>query len=327
MNQQVAAIETKRTSADIEAELASLESVRGVEEEEEQGIASSNAVDLAAKEAERENAVLLAEAEAGRQGWVPKKLYKGDASKWVDAATFIQRGERFNSNLQREVHELRKKLEGFEGTKKAFMKFHEDSIAAKDVEIAANIKELRIQRSEATRNGQDELAISLEDRIDLLSEQRKEVKKLPAEATDEVKTGEAVAAAANLPNPVLDEWVEDGNAWFRDDPQLRSYAIALGDTLIKNGETLRGRKFLDLVTSHMAEDFPRKFKKPKEEGNAGGGNAVEGAGGGSGGKSAGGGRTERDLPAEDLALMKQFIREGWTTKEKFLASYFAKNKS
>ena len=196
------------------------------------------------------------------------------------------------------------------------MKFHEETLATKDAELAATIKELRIHRSEATRNGEDELAISLEDRIDLLAAQRKEVKKLPTEE-------EAAASTTPQPNPVLDEWIEDGNTWFNDDPSLRSYAIALGDTLIKNGETKRGRPFLDLVAEKMAVDFPRRFKKTEKA--VSGASSVEGASG-SGSRNSAGGRTERDLPAEDLALMKQFIREGWTTKEKFLASYFSNNK-
>lgn len=309
-NEQGEGAATARTAAEIEAELAGLDGITGHWEEDE----GDNGV----AQAEAEAAEAAAVDEAGRQGWVPKHLYKGDATKWVDAATFIKRGERFNNNLQREVQELRKKLEGFEGTKKAFLKFHEETIAAKDAELAETIKSLRVQRSEATRNGEDELAISLEDRIDLLKDQQKELK-APVEDTT------SAAPDANAPNPVLDEWVEDGNAWFRDDPQLRSYAIALGDGLIKDGETARGRKFLDLVSAKMAEDFPRKFRS-KTTAAAGSGSAVEGSNGGGSTRTAGG-KTERDLPAADLELMKQFIREGYTTKEKFLVSYFSNPKN
>jgi hypothetical protein len=105
---------------------------------------------------------------------------------------------------------------------------------------------------------------------------------------------------------------------------LRDYAVALGDALISNGETARGRPFLDKISAQMKIDFPRRFKAVGSASDTLG-NAVNGAGNG-GGERPAGGKTERDLPPEDFQLMKQFIREGYTTKELFLASYFSRNK-
>ena len=286
-----------RTAADIEAELASIK-----DPDEPSG------------EQTADPAVAAAEADASRKGWVPKDEYTGDPSKWVDAKTFVQRGERFTKNLMREVEALKKQIEGFEGTKAAFAKFHEESIAKKDTELKEAISALRVQRSAATREGDDELAIQIEDRIDLLKEQQKEVKAIPKET--------APASAPNMEDPVLNEWIEDGNDWFRDDPKLREYAVALGNELVAGGEKTRGRKFLDRVRERMVEEFPRRFKAASTPG--GRQDPVGGDAGGAHGGSSGGGKTEADLPKVDRDLMRQFIKEGWTTKEKFLSSYFAR---
>lgn len=295
-----------RTAEEIEAELRTIEEPLTDTEEENDGPEF---------EAARETAA--AEDEASRKGWVPKDKYRGDPAKWVDAKTFNARGERFATNLQREVESLKAKLESFEGTKAAFVKFHEDQMAKKDTEIEEAISALRVQRTQAIREGEDELAVQLEDRIDLLKDQQKEVKALPV-----VPETPKDKIDPQLDNPLVIEWIEDGNQWFKDEPKLRDYALALGEDLIKNGETLRGRKFLDKVAGLMAEEFPRKFKQSQPA--AGRNTTVESA---SGGRSTtvAGGKTERDLPPEDRALMKQFIAEGWTTKEKFLASYWSRN--
>jgi hypothetical protein len=292
----------ERTPEIIEAELQQI-----ADAQKEQSYANIEELDKASTP---DADAIAADREASRQGWVPKDKYKGDPAKWVDAKTFIQRGERFNTNLQREVAELREQIKGFEGTKAAFKKFHEETLARKDEEFKTALVNLRVQRSEAIRNGEDEEAIALEDRIDAMKDAQKALKAVPAEP--------AKQPTAEITNPVMQEWLEDGNSWFNDDSKLRDYSVKLGEELLRAGETARGRKFLDLISEKMREDFPRYFRT---EGTRRAG-AVESGSSGSGG---GGGKTERDLPPEDLALMKQFVAEGWHTKESFLKSYFSRN--
>ena len=297
-----------RSAADIEAELATIRDPIDLDLPPEDDVPAPTPEDLSRLEAE---------TAAGQKGWVPKDQYKGDPTKWVDAKTFIERGEKFNLNLQREVAALKAKLESFEGTRKAFTKFHEETIAKKDEELKAAIAQLRIQRSEAQADGDHAGAVAIEDRIDLLRDEQKAIKAVVVEPPP------AAAPGPNLGDPVLQEWIEDGNSWFESDPKLRDYAVALGEAMIKGGTPLRGRKFLDLVRTKMEEEFPRKFRAasppaPRPSG-------AEGASSNRGsGPAAGGGKTEADLPPEDRALMRQFIKEGWTTKEKFLSSYFSR---
>jgi hypothetical protein len=295
-----------RTSAEIEAELDGIDNNTS-------DLLDEDIVDEPATDTQSE-----AESEAGARGWVPKNQYKGDPNKWVDAVTFLARGQRYSSNLQREVEQLKKQLADFEGTKKAFVKFHEESMAKKDQEIKEAISALRVQRSQATREGDDDLAIQLEDRIELLREQQKEVKAIPATApiADNL-------APEEVANPILQEWIEDGNSWFKDDPKLRDFSVKLTEEMLRTGEPLRGRRLLDKVSERMKEEFPRRFRTAAT--TTTNKNLVESGSPGTGGSTPGSGRSERELPAEDRAIMKQLIAGGFTTKEKFLQSYFSRN--
>lgn len=266
-------------------------------------------------------------AEATRKGWVPKADFTGDEKRWVDAKTFLERGERFNKNLQREVQQLKEQLASFEGTKQQFIKFHEQTLAAKQSELDTAISALRVQKSQATAEHEHEQAVALEDRIDLLREQKKDLTKeaaalksddldKPAAGTDEDL--EARGAARMAQNAAVQEWVDDGNSWFKDDPKLRAYAVSVTEEMLKEGEKSRGRKLLDLVAERVKTDFPRSFKPDTQPRNN-----VE-SGTGRGGKQPAGGKSERDLPAVDRQIMNDLIKGGYTTKEKYLESYFSR---
>lgn len=254
------------------------------------------------------------EAEAARKGWKPKDQFAGDPKDWVDAQTFVARGERFVKNLQKEVAGLKQKLDSFEGTKAQFVKFQTEIMEKKDAELADALRQLRVQRSEAQADGDHESVVALEDRIESVQKERVTTK-------EELEAVAAPAAAAKTVNPILEEWIGDGNEWFQNDAKLRSYAIQLGDELRAQGETLTDRPFLDKVATLMAAEFPHKF----------GGNANRTRPGmaesGRTAAVASGAKSERDLPAADRALMKEFVAQGYMTKEKFLTDYFSRNQS
>ena len=255
------------------------------------------------------------EKEAGRHGWVPKELYKGDPAKWKPAEQYLEDGLRYNKNIKRELEELKAKYSHLEKTGQAFAEYHKQAMERKDQELKEAIAETTRKLREAVRDGDDNLADTLEARKELLQEERAGLKKQVQE--------EAPRPEIRQPSTdtlIVKEWVEDGNEWFNEDPELRQYALDIGNEMRRNGETAQGRRMLDLVAARVREDFPRRFKKiqPTERQNA-----VEAASN-SGGASAS--YSVHDLPAEDLALMKEFIAKGWTTKERFLKNYFEPGK-
>ena len=255
---------------------------------------------------------------AGKKGWVPKDKYKGDPAKWKPASQFLADGEKFNKNLQSRLERLEQENEQLKKSGKAFAEYHEQQMQAKQAEIDTAIKQLRVQKSQATADGEHNLAVEIEDRIELLREEKAGLKK---EAAKEEKTS-LRPPEENLNSPVVKEWVEDGNEWFNERPDLQQYAFEYANELV-NKTTVRGRKFLDMVAEHMREEFPRQFakidgKKTTERRN----DQTESAAGGAGnGKS--GSYSIHDLPAEELQLMREFVKNGWTTQEKYLANYFS----
>ena len=312
---------TQRTAAEIETELASIDdAARNLALEEAAG--GDAGEQKPARKADSDHDY---EYEARRKGWRPESEYTGSEGKWVDAKTFIERGERFTKKLEGEIATLKSQIASFEGTKAQFRKFFDDQMAKRDKEHTDAINALRVQRSQATRDGDDELAVELEDRIEATRNQQAALK---AEA------GEAAADRGNTQpgingetSPVLTEWIAEGNEWFQSDEVLTKHAIEVGKQMRKDGEKAIGRKFLELVKAQVRDDFPRRFKE-MESGSGQRQNASGGAGqGGTGtGNQAGyNGKTERDLPAADLAIMRQFVKEGLYTKETFLKSYFSRN--
>lgn len=292
-----------RTEAEIAAELAEVDSAIVAKE-------SGETVVTAADPAEAE-----AEVEASRKGWVPKAHFKGDPTKWKPASIYLEAGRRFEKNTQRELQDLRTKYAELEKTGQAFAKYHEEAMARKDSEIAAAIKDAKARARQAVRDGDDDLAETLDERVELLQQERAGIKAQVKEVTkEEAATGASASESAQL--LVVREWTADGNEWFDSDPELRQYAIDVGQQLKASGETIFGRAFLDKVAERVRADFPRRFsKKTVERRN----DQVEG--GASAGSTSG--HTIHDLPATDLALMKEFIAKGWTTKEKFLKNYLS----
>lgn len=268
----------------------------------------------------------LAEEEASRKGWVPKEKYRGDPTKWKPASQFLEDGKRYQKNMETRLERLERENEELKKSGKAFAEYHEQQMQGKQKELDDAIKALRVQKSQATAEGEHTLAVEIEDRIELLKEERaglKEDKKQEAKGPKYDEKGR-VQAANPADQAILDEWVSDGNEWFDNNPSLRAYAMEYGATLV-NETSERGRKFLDKVAEHVRENFPRQFAKMENKPTERRNDQVEGNVVGSHDRT-GGKYTIHDLPAEELALMRDFIQKGWTTQEKFLANYFSESK-
>lgn len=322
-----------RPAAEIEAELAE------IAETERQALLSDNVdpdvTDVEAKPAPTGQSE--AETEARRHGWRPQEEFAGDKSKWVDAETFLKRGERFTKNLEKKVEKLEAQIAQFEGTKKAFREFFDREVKKRDAEHAQEIASLKTQLRAAVREGDDAVADTLEEQIQTAQEQHRLAKesseKLAKEQQAELPTGnEPTTATAKVDiDPVLREWVADGNEWFDTEPALTKYATELAAYLRQKGEPAIGREFLEKVAAQVRKDFPRKFREldaaagraPRQSPTSGG--ASTSNNGKASSQIVVNGKTKSDLPAEDLAVMKQFIREGLYTEESFLKSYFSRN--
>jgi hypothetical protein len=270
-----------------------------------------------------ESIVREQELEASRKGWQPKHKYKGPEGGWKDAATFLADGAKYNSRLQDELAQVKRELADFKGTAKQFADFQQRQIEARDAQINDLVRDLKRQQREAIRNGDDDAADAIDDRIGILQDEHQKVK------SDLEKTKQpGDPQAANRPpvvnedgttsDPVVTAWIEDGNTWFRESRPMREYAFATANELMSAGETKRGRAFLDLIREKMEEAFPLKFQNSRNDPTRRG-NMTEAGSGGSGGNRT---YTVNDLPEADRELMKVGIRQGWTTEAQFVKNYF-----
>ena len=266
------------------------------------------------------NVVREQEIQASRMGWIPKHKYKGPEGQWKDAATFLADGARFNNRLQSELADVKQQLAEFKGTAKQFSEFQQRQIEQRDTEIQSLVRDLKRQQREAVRSGDDTTADAIDDRIEILTDEQRSVKATIEKAKQTPTTTTApqvIDENGNSTHPVVNEWIEDGNQWVRDNKFLRDSMFVMSGDLIQSGETRRGRAFLDLLTQKMKESFPKRFANISDP--TARGSMTESGSSRSGGES----HTEHDLPEEDLALMKLGIRQGWTTKETFLKNYFS----
>src|SRR5271168_40274 len=179
------------------------------------------------------------EVQASKMGWIPKHKYKGPEGQWKDAATFLADGARYNNRLQSELADVKRQLDEFKGTAKQFSEFQQRQIEQRDTEITSLVRDLKRQEREAIRNGDDSAADAISDRIEILNDERGQVK-ATIEKTKQAPTGspapQVIDDNGNSTHPVVNEWIEDGNQWVRDNKFLRDSMFIMSTDLINSGE-------------------------------------------------------------------------------------------
>lgn len=240
--------------------------------------------------------------EAARgMGWRPLEEFRGDPSKWVDADTFVSRGEHYlpilkadRDRAKREADELRSEL-------------------AKTRELVAAsaeaIEELKTYQSEATKRS---VEAARQQWIKQLKDAR-EVGDVDAEVraqSEIVKIDTALAApappapapaakpsSAPAVDPDFVAW-EAENPWFKTDARKHGLAMGIAKELRDDPKnaTLVGRAFYDRITQEMEAYLNPQRPAPSKVA-------------GSRPASAGGSertRTYADLPADAKAACDGF---------------------
>lgn len=242
------------------------------------------------------------EAEAKAEGWTPKEEWKGDPTKWVDATTFVKRGEEIlpivnakNRKLIETVEGLRKEVDDLKLGNSQFHEFHEKTIARERQERDAAIAQLEAIRQKAVTDS-DGVAFAQAD---------KRIQELRAQP---VRTNGGL-------NEVQRAWLAD-NTWYQTDRTLKALADGLSDDLARSRPDLVGKRdFLDELTKLVKAEMPHKFENPNRQRTT-----VENThpNGGGGAKP----RTYEALPADAKAACDRFVRTipGFT-KERYVASY------
>ena len=230
------------------------------------------------------------ETQARQLGWVPQEEFRGEAEKWVDAETFVDKGRHIMPILQENNRRLTSELESVKARQAATdaaLKAAQDALAEMEerhtIETQKAVdqarKDLKAQLRAASEAGDHDAIAELTDQLSLMQPQTEKPK--PGKASEEAPP------KLETPQELLD-WQKD-NPWFGVDNRKTAMANAIAVELRQKNSPLFGRAFYDAVAKEV-EIFFNPPGDPRSD------DKVEGSRGGSG--SAGGGKTYADLPAD-----------------------------
>ena len=266
--------------------------------------ASAEAAEAAETAPEQQSDAPSFEDRALTMGWTPKSQFKGDPDKWVDAETFVKRGEEFlpflkanNRRLEQALERANAKIEQMDkGLKSAIQQ-----LSRADQRAYAKAKadlEAELEQYAAAGNAEAVKAVT-KDLVDLEKETVAKVEDAPGE------------------DPAFAEWRE-ANPWFGKDMRKTRIAAALGAEVAEDGYT--GKAQVKEVDRRLREEYPDWFAKPTNP-NRTAAAPVEGVGA----PLRSGAKTYSDLPAEAKAMCDELCRDmpKLMTREKFVKDYFA----
>lgn len=239
------------------------------------------------------------EARAKEDGWMPQDQWKGDQSRWVDAKTFVERGQQFLPIVQAKyrktletVESLRKEVDELKVGSKEYREFAEKALARERQEKETKIAELEALRKKAISEGDG-------DAFDKADKKLTELRQEPP--------------AKPSISPETQAWLSE-NTWYTQDPVLRGIADGLSDVVAAENPGLKGRVFLDKLRERVQAEVPHKFQNSRRETSITEDHQRK--------TPSKKGRTYEDLPAEAKGHCERFMRTipGFT-KEAFLSQY------
>lgn len=240
------------------------------------------------------------EAKARSMGWSPREKWRGDPAQWVDAAEFVERGERILPILKATNHQLEQKTVALETANRELSSQIEELRGSMDEFVTAQREmlkdrlaqqraEIRKQLREAREAGDDDAIDRLEQSLDTNDEQRKKL--------EEAKPPEKKGTPPPPPDPIYEAW-QSRNPWFggksREDQRKTALAMQFGREAVQ--AKLQGDDFFNYIDEEMSKvataDGPRAAGSKTENGRP------------SGAPSAGGSAFNK-LPPEAQAQAKR----------------------
>lgn len=242
------------------------------------------------------------EEEAAEMGWVPEDKFQGDKEKWIDAKTFVDRGEHIlpilrenNKRLRKDLLTRDKKIATLESSlsdmDKAVKALQKHYTEATQQEVAKAEAALREKLKEARAADDVDTELEIQDKLAEIKDKKKEAKDAAENPPKDEGKGQQQL------HPEVAEWMED-NPWFGDttSPENKKRTKALtriAEDLREDGETIVGKAFMEKCMEILEE---QEGKKSNNSSNSRTSSKVEGARSGSG--SGTGSRGFASLPKE-----------------------------
>lgn len=236
------------------------------------------------------------ELEALAMGWKPRDGFKGDESKFVDAAEYVRRGKEIMPFLRKELATSTAKISKLEKTLERFAEHHSKT-EMRAYEKARRDLEAELDQA-ATAGDAETVRAVTKDIVEL----EKEVAGKPA--------------AQPSANDDFTAWKDD-SPWYGTDKALSAAFDALCEEVAGEGYSTP-KVGLKEAERRLREQFPAKFAKP-ENPNRRQAAAVEGVGAGSRPR----GKSYADLPADAKAACDDFVkRVPGFTRERYVKDFF-----
>lgn len=230
------------------------------------------------------------EALAKEMGWKPKENFGGDESDFVDAKSFIRKGQDIQDSMRKSLKNQKRQLSDMSSNIVELKQHNERAYKAEVANLKKELTSLAAQKKEAIADGDVEKVSEIDEQIDTVKESIAE----PGPKSKEIQSD----------NPEFDEW-EKENPWYAD-PEMARYADSIAD----ENKGLSFKRASALATKRVKEAFPDKFPAKKTETTT----RVEG----SGRKGPAGKFTEADLTDSQKSIMKQFVKQGIMSKADYI---------
>lgn len=245
------------------------------------------------------------EAKARALGWRPQTEFKGDPKNFVDAATFVERGEQMLPIIKAEKRELEGRVqqtegelaqtrqalnetrEALEGMKEFRTEMTREKNERKKTELVGKIREAR-------EAGNVEREMELQGELNKLGQP--EAAKPGANGGGGTRREPPASGEELTTTKWWKDWIKDNNDWFGVDARRTNVAMAIAQELRIAPATrnLPPEQFLQKLSSELDSTVGPVRRAAASK--------VEGSGGGEGGGGGGGqGKSFADLPADAQA--------------------------
>jgi len=236
------------------------------------------------------------EKEAREQGWKPEDEFKGPEGKWTDSKTFVEKGEKIAGILKSRLDRQDSQIKQLQNANKEFGDYQQTLLSKQKERNADLLAELEAQKATAITDSDGAAAVKIDREIDRV---RQELTPPPP-------------GNGQQQNPLAEAWLMN-NAWYNDNPKLKTYADGLAEVVEREGYS--GPAYFTEITRRVHEDFPEEFQNKRQTGA----NTVE-----EGGEiitKDSNAQTYENLDAEGQAACDRFVKSGLTTKEEFCENY------
>jgi hypothetical protein len=247
------------------------------------------------------------EQKARDMGWRPLEEFKGQEDRWVDAETFVERGETIMPILKERLGKMETTL---------------NSLRDENVKVTGSLHKLadwhrgtwKRQYNKALQTIQDDKRAAVSeadnDRYAALEEQERNlIQEAAEEHPDELSEG----------GQTIPEYTEFQlkNEWYGSDHEMTMYANGLQAILVQHEGFTDNETFFQEIEKRVRSRFPEKFRNDNQALPP----AVEGSGGEGVGAGVGDKRVWGDIPREhqaaynlnftDIMTKEDYAKEYW----------------